>query len=284
MASKKKSRYSRRQYSRRAKKVSFIKNLPRDIERLDSSISRKDFPVGQLAKAKCLFVYGFFEECILNSAFAVEYGLLIKFDEELEVTKKQSTARKKGGLAFREAIDIAKGGWIDYSLAEDLLVLNNLRNMAAHPGNWLSLYSQLINYYENPAKVKKWIYKVTNQQPQQIEKNFANKFDKTKGEETVRALKSVISTKFCDLPDVSWAARKDTLQFQFDKIQELVKPIANDLINKKTVIGLTKRPESASKYLLSTYKFHEILALKSLEIAHNALCQLGFIESTKQIS
>jgi hypothetical protein len=277
----KKIKYFLHKRKRRLKRVSFIEELPSGIERLDSQLSRKDLPVGQLLRAKQQFLAGFFEDSILNSAFAVEYALLIKLDQELEIEKKRLIAKRKSGLGLVEAIGLAEDRWINKTLAENLRILNNLRNMSAHPGNWLSLYSQLKCYYENPDKAKKWVCKVTKLAPQQIEKKFSNKLNTVEGKETVKALTTITDNKLGDLPDLSWASRKDTLDFQFNEIKNFSEALANDLVNKGKVIGLTKRPESAPKYLLATYKFSEELAFKSLKIAHEALCQLGYVDISK---
>ena len=202
----------------------------------------------------------------------------------MEIEKKRLIAKRKSGLGLFEAIGLAEERWINKALADNLRILNNLRNMSAHPGNWLSLYSLLKCYYENPDKAKKWVCKVTKLAPQQIEKRFSNKFNTVKGNETVKALKTVADSKLGDLPNLSWAARKDTLDFQFDEIKSLSQPLANDLVNKGKVIGLTKRPESASKYLLVTYKFSEELAFNSLKIAHEALGQLGYVNKSRELT
>jgi hypothetical protein len=112
------------------------------------------------------FILGFYESSILNSTFAAEYAILVRLNEKLSNVEK--TAIAKRGLTFYDSINRARKLLsIDDKLVSDLRDLNNLRNMNAHPSNWVALYIQLDerdSFLKDDA-IKEWISSTTKRTP-----------------------------------------------------------------------------------------------------------------------
>jgi hypothetical protein len=90
---KKKYRDSKRAIDFRQRKVQFVFDACPQAEGLETSPDPNKLPIGQLIRAAHQFMLGYFENCILDSAFAVEYGLALKIDAELTPEEKQSIAQ-----------------------------------------------------------------------------------------------------------------------------------------------------------------------------------------------
>jgi hypothetical protein len=276
---KKKARACERAVELRRRKVQFVFDACPQIEGLETSPDPNKLPIGQLFSAARQFILKYFENCILNSAFAVEYGLILKIDADLTPEKKNLFAQKcRGGFSLSNALNMAKGNkWIDETLYNDLQVLKNLRDMSAHPSNWVTLYNQLCEQYHSEEVAQKWISKATNQSPKQIYERLKNEFDVEKAKKAFEAMASYADLRFGNLPDLKWATRKDTLAFQIDFVKKNSQPMVRELVNEKKIMDVIRNPNRAPKYILNRYNFPEEIAMKSLKIAFETLKKLEII-------
>ncbi len=101
----------------RQKKIQFVVDSCPPDETLELSSNPNKLPIGQLISACRQFIMGYFENSILNSAFAVEYALLFKINSEIDDEEKEVLAKKfRGGFDLRYALNMARGKWIDEPL------------------------------------------------------------------------------------------------------------------------------------------------------------------------
>jgi len=275
---KKKYRVYKRAIDLRQRKVQFVFDTCPRAEGLETSTDPNKLPIGQLIRAAHQFMLGYFEDCILDSAFAVEYALVFKIDAELTPEEKQSIAQThREGFGLPDALNMARGKWIDETLYNDLQVLKNLRDMSAHPSNWVTLYNQLTKQVGDEKATQKWICKVTSQSPKQIFDRFKEGFDVEKANKTASAMVEYAHSRWGNLPDLEWATHKDTLAFQIDFVKKNSQPMVRELLNEKKIIDLISNPSVAPKYLLKRYNFPEAIAMKSLRMAFDTLKQLKII-------
>lgn len=275
---KKKSRAYKRAIELRQRKVQFVFDASPQIEGLETSPDPNKLPIGQLISAAKQFILNYFENCILNSAFAVEYGLLLKINAELTPEQKQLIAQNhRGGFGLADALNMARGKWINETLYNDLQVLKNLRDMSAYPSNWVTLYNQLTKQYHDKEAAKKWICKATNKSPNQIAERLKDEFDVEKANKAFEALVSYADLRLGNLPDLEWATRKDTLTFQIDFVKKNSQPMVRELLNERKIIDLISNPNRAPKYMFKRYNFPEEIAMKSLKMAFDTLKQLKII-------
>jgi len=234
-------------------------------------------PLIHLFVASQQYIFGFYENSILNSAFAAEYSLLLRLNEKLKQEEKMEIA-KTGGLGFSEAIKKSTGSLIDKKLAKDLKVLNNLRNMAAHPSNWVTLFKQLDqNLFLNQKAMENWISKVTKKSKKAIAGSLNDELDIEKAKEALERLRAFKDKRFGKLPELEWAAHRSTLRAQTNIVKEYSEGMITDLILNKNVIQMVKKPSGAANYIQKRYPYPEELAIKAMEIAHNTIKRLGFL-------
>jgi len=234
-------------------------------------------PLIHLFVASQQYIFGFYENSILNSAFTAEYGLLLRLNDKLKQEEKTEIA-KTGGLGFSEAIKKSTGSLIDEKLAKNLRVLNNLRNMAAHPSNWVTLFKQLDqNLFLNQKAMENWISKVTKKSKKAITGSLKDELDLEKAKEALERLRAFKDERFGKLPDLEWAAHRSTLKAQTNIVKEYSEGMIRDMILNKDVIKMVNQPSGAAKYIQKRYPYPEELAIKAMEIAYSTIEKLGFL-------
>jgi hypothetical protein len=273
---------SKAEEKQRKKRAHRIENVMRSLPTVDSLVQLGDankLPLIQLWGASLQFVHGFYENSILDSAFAAEYGLLLRLNEKLEQEEKNMIAEKKGGLSFSSAINRSKGVLIDEELAKSLVVLNNLRNMTAHPSNWITLFKQLEQKtFLNQEAIKHWISEITHESPEKTAERLKDDFDPDRAERALERLIAFKDERWGKLPDLLWAAHKETLRAQTDIVKEYSEKMIRDLILDKDIVKLTNQPKNAAKYIQRRYPYPEELAARAIQIAHETLKRLHFLE------
>jgi hypothetical protein len=274
----KQKRDYRLEITHRKRRVKFVLKACPPIQGLETSPNPNKLPIGQLIRAADQFIFGYFENTVLDSAFAVEYALLFKLDAELEQKDKEKIAEEyKGGFDLRTALNKVRGKWIDEELYNRLQLLNNFRDMSAHPSNWISLYNVLNKQFEDQKVAKKLISKSVNKTPSQIAHNLESAFDIKKAKETQQAMMSYADSRWANLPNLEWASKKDTLRFQIDFIKRHSKPMIEEMLNEKKIIDLIQNPSNAAEMILDRYRFPEEIALKSIRMAFDTLKHLDII-------
>jgi hypothetical protein len=275
---RKKAKEIEKKMLQRQRKVQYVFDACPQIETLETSPNPNKLPIGQLISACRQFMMGYYENSILNSAFAVEYSLLFKINSELNGTDKMAIAEKyKGGFDLRYALNLARGKWIDEPLYNELQLLNNLRDMSAHPSNWITLYKLLGKQFADEEIAKKWVSKAANKSPVQIAESLKDGFDVEKAKQTHAAMSSYADARWANLPDLEWATKKDTLAFQRDYVRRYLQPMVDELLNDKKIIGLIQNPSTAAEFVMNRYRFPEDTALRAIDMAFEALKQLKVI-------
>ena len=259
----------------RSRKVKFVYRLYPNTQALETSSNPNKMPIGQIISAANQFTLGYFENSVLNSAFAVEYALLFKINSEINAEEKQEIAQKlKGGFDLRYALNLARGKWIDETLYNRLQLLNNLRDMCAHPSNWVTLYNLLNKQYGDKKEATKMVCKALNMSINQITESLKGEFEEDKGKQTVEAMLSYADSRWANLPDLEWASKKGTLLFQRDFVKSHSEQMIKDMILKKEIVSLIQKPSAAAERILNRYRFPEEIALISIRLAFEALQQL----------
>jgi hypothetical protein len=275
---RKKAKEIEKMSRKRIRKVQHIIDACPPVEKLELSPDPNKLPIGQLISACRQFIMGYYENTILNSAFAVEYALLFKINSEIGDDEREALAKKyRGGFDLRYALNRARDNWIDEKLYNELQLLNNLRDMSAHPSNWLTLYNHLGKLLSDEEKTKKWVAKTVNKSPEQIARSLKDELDAKMAKKTLEEMTLYTGTRWANLPDLEWASKKDTLEFQKDYVKRYSSPMINEMITDKKIITLTKNPSSAAEYIIKRYRFPEDTALKALEMAFKTLKQLKII-------
>jgi len=272
------SKAEEKQRKKRARRIEYVmRSLPTVASLVQLGDANK-LPLIQLWGASLQFVQGFYENSILASAFAAEYGLLLRLNENLAPEEKNVIAEKKGGLSFSKAINRSKGSLVDEELARSLVVLNNLRNMSAHPSNGVTLFKQLEQKtFLNQEAMKQWVSEITHESPEETAQRLKDDFDPEKAKVALDMLIAYKDERWGKLPDLLWAAHKETLKAQTDIVKEYSEKMIQDLILNKDIVKLTNRPNKAAEYIQRKYPYPEELAAKAIRIAHETLRQLHFL-------
>jgi hypothetical protein len=281
ISEKKSSKSEHKLFKKLSKRISFVLLALPDVKTVEVMPSSRKLPIARLGSAASQFLKRNYENSILESAFAAEYGLIFILNNELSIAEKTAIEQRKNGLGLTKAINLSRGKIISADLANDLVLLNNLRNMSAHPSNWITLLNQLVEMAENEKITSNWLLKATNLSDIQMADRLKEKFDVKKAEETIESMGSYAEANWGDLPDLKWATNKDTLQFQLDYVKNYFKPMARDLIIKQQIIPLIDKPKSAPTQLMDKYNFPQELAIKSLSIAYNTLKELEILTTCR---
>jgi hypothetical protein len=268
-----------RQVKKRERKIRHVLSSLPSRESLKTLRSSDVLPHMQLLSASQQYILGFFENSVLNSAFAAEYGIILKLNEKFSKEEKENIA-KGGGLSFSVAIRKArKVDLIEERLTQDLLMLCDLRNMAAHPSNYITLFRQLVD--SDPIFTGKsleiWITTVIGKSPEVIEKELGNKLDKKALGQALETLLDFKNKQFDKLPNLQWAANRQTLKSQIPIVKKYSQRMVKDMLLKKRLLDLEKNPKKATEFILNRYSYIEDIALDSIEIAFSTLKQLQLI-------
>lgn len=195
-----------------------------------------------------------------------------KFSEE-----EKNDIAAGGGLSFSAAIRKArKADLIEERLTQDLLMLCDLRNMAAHPSNYVTLFRQIVD--ANPIftgkPLEQWIATVIGKSPEAIEEEMGNTLDKKALGQALETLLDFKNKQFDKLPNLQWAANRQTLKSQIPIVKKYSRRMVKDMLLKKRLLDLEKSPKKATEFILNRYSYVEDIALDSIEIAFNTLKQL----------
>ena len=252
----------------RKKKIEFIlKKLPpqKELEKLGEP---RKLILLELFGACQRFILGAYDDTVLHSSFALEMTLFIRMDENLSIESKEEI-KKKGGLRFAKAIDFAgKKEWFTNKDIEKAWTLHNLRNMFAHPGNWLTLIKEterlaLAGLIDAPSNTQE-MTTVIQEMPGVLDK--LNRIKDT--------LTQTLKERLGNIPDLEWAAREDTLFFQRRRQKLYYEEILKDTIDKKGLLGLAKHFYNPVAYIRKEYPYTESLGFEALEIAYDLLQKL----------
>jgi len=266
---------NQKEINKRLRKVRYILDCLPSAKLLESSDNPKKLPLGHLYGAINEFSQGFFDSSILSSAFAAEYAILLKLNETLSQDQRDTISRT--GLGFTKAISLSRTSLIDERLAEKLKLLNNLRNMSAHPSNWVTLYHQIESMFSEEETMEKWISAITHQSPKKIADELGSSFDRAKASETVKQLGSYKDERWGKLPDLKWAAHKGTLTAQIEIVKEHSERMIKEMITDRKIFTLIEEPQNAAKYMLKRYRYPEELALEALDTAYKTLTKLRLL-------
>jgi hypothetical protein len=266
-----------KQMNERKRKVAFVsKSLP-DLPELEASSSINKYPITFLLNSTSEFVFGFSESSILSASFAAEYGLLIRLNVIMSQEEKQVIAEKRNGLGFSEAIKRSKGVLIERNLASELTTLCNLRNMSAHPSNWITLLNNIDNFFADEQAVQRWITKVTNRSPQSIHQHLDENLDTDRTAQSLENMKAYRDARTKNLPNLEWATHKKTLVEQTIFTKKHSEKLVKNMLIKKELVNVTSQPQLAAKYILKKYRFPEEMALVSIHTAHKTLKKLEML-------
>jgi hypothetical protein len=220
------------------------------------------------------YAFGFFENSILNSAFAAEYALVLRLNEKLNKDEKKVISAK--GLGFSGAIKKAKFlSLIDETLYQDLVVLCNLRNMAAHPSNWMTFFN-LLDQRKYVFDIE-WMAKTAGMKPEEIEGLIKDPIEKENLEKAKNKLISYKEEKVGQLPDLEWAAHRSTLEEQREIVKKYSEKMIKDLLLDRQIFRLIEKPREAAKFIMKSYPYPEELALRAFAIVVETLRQLKFM-------
>lgn len=273
-----KVKLKRRELLRRKRDIEYILDaLPseRSLKRLGDP---KKLPLIGLCAACQRYLSGFDDDCVLHSAFACEMALLLILDEKLSKSEKKEI-KKKGGLSFGKTIRLAKElNIINSGNTEKLNILKNLRDMHAHPANWLVLIKSMeYDIFRGEGLIKK------GQQTVLSEEEINNllkrlKLSTNKVRKIHQKLEKYLERKLSKLPELEWAAEPGTLEFQKKRtIQNLSKRIISDMIKKGEIRKILKYKGDIPKYIMKKYSYSKQIALEALELAYDVLKNLHFI-------
>jgi hypothetical protein len=276
ISNKKKENEFKKRMAHRQKKVQYVFNACPPAETLLMSPDPSKLPIGQLFSACRQFVMECCENAILNSAFAVEYALLFKICSDKAVDKDALAKEYKGSFDLRYALQVArKNNWIDQPLFDELQLMNNLRDMSSHPSNWISVYKLLSN--SSLDEIKRWVSKSASKSEKQIAENLGKNFNVTKANQTVNSIASYGNARWGNLPDLEWASKKGTLEFQKNYVKKYCQTMVHDLINNNKIRVITENPESAPEYIMTHYPFQDDTALYAIDMAYRTLKRLKVI-------
>jgi hypothetical protein len=272
------SKADQKQKEKRERRIRNIMTSLPSIELLNQLVTAERLPVAQLWEASIQFIQGFYPTSILDSAFAAEYGLLLRLNEKLTQEQKDKIAKKRSGLSFREAINKSRGKFIKEDLAKRLDILNNLRDMGAHPSNWMILLKELEERtFLNQEAMKDWISQTTQMSPDEIDRRLKGDLDMDKAKEALNRLVNFRDEQLGKLPDLQWAAHKKTLTFQTEVVKEYSKKLINNLIWNKEIVKVMNKIDNPAKYVQRKYPYPEELAVEAIRIAHDTLRELQFL-------
>jgi hypothetical protein len=272
LGSTKASKTLAKKREKRIKKIAHILPLPASLVMLEGNSEKLPFLHFWIGLRQ--YVFGYYENTILNSAFAAEYAVLLRLNEKLGPDQKKAISIK--GLSFSGAINKAKNlSLIDEECQQDLTVLCNLRNMAAHPSNWITLYNLLDQ--QDSVFDSKWIAKIIGKKPEEIEAIEKDSEERTKLEEVRKQLLSYKEKKAGHLPDLEWAAHRSTLEAQTLIVKKYSEKMVKDFFKDGKISKLIERPKEAAKLITKNYPYPEELAFRAIGITVATLKQLKFL-------
>lgn len=143
--------------------------------------------------------------------------------------------------------------------------------MCAHPGNWVTIVKQL-----SLSEVEKTIPRIVPEASKLIEgiKDIASsQLDNIKlaGKKGERFLDKSLGK----IPDLAWAARQDTLDFQKLRVEKYWTKVIRDILKRPSFKDLIKHLEILPEYAQEKYPFNEEIALESLRMTSLILEHIG---------
>jgi hypothetical protein len=215
-------------------------------------------------------------DCVFHAAFSVEMALTLRLDKSLNAEEKEEI-RKKNGLMLSGAVKLAsKKGILKKPDAEKAWRLNHLRNMSAHPSNWVAFIKQQYRAVFNMEKEMPDVH------------SFMEELRKTvilhKDENAFREDLSRILTTASDylkrvenLPNLDWCASQDTLRFQKKMAKEYYEEVSKKLLTTKGVKELLENAANNVAYMQTTYAFTGRAEYEALNCAYDILKRLGVV-------
>lgn len=259
----------------------FFQALP-PIKTVKGLREADDLPRISLHGALERFVLGAYEDCVFHSTFSVEIALLLRLDKKLSPDEKESirqeAIRNKTGLMFGKIISRAREKSIlNDDNVEKAWALNNLRNMYAHPANWVAFVKQqyrmsTLNIEEEMPEIYTMVKERLTSMSLPLKKDVIMKILEPAQKKTSEYLKRLEK-----IPDLDWCASQDTLGFQSKKIKDYYKEILRDVLSAKGLMDLIKHVSSIVTYAQNKYPYNERNAHKALVYAYEILRDLEVI-------
>ena len=260
----------------RERQVSHIlKNLP-SKKSLEALGDPKKLPLLSLFAATQRYILEAYNDCILHSAFSVEIALLLRLDQELEAKEKEEIKRKSehvGALSFGKVIHIAeKRQLLSKNDMDKIWILYNLRNMFAHPGNWVTFVKQ-----QSFETAREMLSNMIPELPTLMEgiKDVAKR--KALFSRTYKEMQKYVDLRLSKIPNLDWAAHQGTLSFQQKRIKSYYVRITKDFLTRRTLKDFIKHSDKWPQYIRKRYPYPQEIALEALEIAFEILKHLEIL-------
>lgn len=271
MSSIKKARLQRERQVRH-----IVKILP-SKKSLDALGDPKKLPMTSLFAATQRYVLGTYDDCVLHSAFSVEMALLLKLDQELEAKEKEEIKKQSaraGALSFGKVIRMAeKRHILSKNNMDKVWVLYNLRNMFAHPGNWVTFVKR-----QSPEVASKMVQNAISDLPAMMEGIKAIAKQKVVFLESAgKKLQKYADRRLGKIPNLEWAAHQGTLSFQQERTKSYYVRITKDFLTRKTLEDFIKHLNNFPEYVQKRYPYPQEIAFEALEIAFEILKHLDIL-------
>ena len=212
-----------------------------------------------------------YSDCIMLAASAVELALFLEMDQTLKKEEKEKLMRKEG-LGFSSAIEFAKKEKLfSEEEMEKAWILHNLRNMFAHPGNWVAYIKNL------EAQIPELIKKLSPIIEKEAKEIIELPLFKEMLEEMKLVLEREIAKKLSKIPNLSWTANQDTLKFQNRSNEQYFEEIVKDFMKKENILKFYES-EDLVTYIKEKYDYNERISLEALGISYTLLNKLKFVK------
>lgn len=253
-----------------------VKRLP-SKKALKSLGDPKKLPMLSLFAATSRYVLGAFEDCVLHSAFSVEMTLLLILDQEMTDKEKEDIkerSKRSGALSFGKVIQLSKEHHIlNQDSMQRIWILYNLRNMFAHPGNWVAFVK-----HQYPETVIEMAPELILDLPSLI--GGIEDIIKQKAIPLKRAAETgqkYLDERLGEIPDFEWAAHQGTLSFQQERAKSYYVRIIKDFLTRKTFKDFMKHLKDFPEYAQKRYRYPQETAYEALEIAFKILKRLEIL-------
>jgi hypothetical protein len=268
--------------NKRRDKVKHILEALPPLEIVNSLHEADDLPRSSLHGALQRYVEGMESDCIFHAAFSVELALLLRLDKKLTPVEKeamkQEAIRTKTGLMFGRIINlVTEKAILEEADIKRAWKLNNLRNMHAHPANWIAFIKQ---QYQAATDVEKCMPDISAM----IEDRLASSLEALRGIEEIReALKrmaeaiSLFAKRLENLPNLDWCASQDTLGFQAKRARAYYKESYRELLSVDGLLDLISSAQDPAVYARVKYPYAGRDGHEALTCAYEILSNLGVI-------
>ncbi len=218
-------------------------------------------------------------DCIIHAAFSVEMALILKLDSILTDQEKAQVRREnaENGLMFGKIIGMAnKRSILDKHEIGKAWRLNHLRNMTAHPANWVVFIKQQYKAALNVEQGMPEINALISQKTKALE--FSE--DKQVVAEKCKLMYQVVSgyvKRLDNIPNLEWCAGQDTLKFQTERVKEYYKESYDRVLTSEGMKELLNNYTDSVTYLQTNYSYAGRDEFEALYLAYDILKKLNLI-------